>query len=431
MNIDQLVTALLQSIANRNLAILAGAGLSMAAPSNAPGAAAVANQAVRRHRERTGEELPTAIAWDLEKVSQHFFHEGNLSTYFVHRLVDWTPFRLVPNRGHLAIADFLACGVIDIAITTNYDELVEMAARRVGEINFQNAWDGVEANQAYDHQPYLKIYGCCRRDVANTVWCVEQTEIEPLATRLERSKQFLRGRLLNRDLLIIGFWSDWNYLNSILEDALPPTANGRIYLVDPLPDDRLREKAEDLWAWANQHRFTHVEAPGDEVLDRIRRRFSQLMLRRVMRRAGEQAPLDWVDALDTEESFTIRRDLAGVNGVARQRDDTASMTAFARAHERLRIAGAQYSGGRYSLGARNFRIIQAAGVPLAEVRAEFEAAPELSLDLDAVVCAGAEDDAGLAGNVVRTEGEATIIRGGSRDLRLHTSADDLLNEEMQ
>lgn len=428
MDIEELIPKLMTSIADERLAILAGAGLSMAAPTNTPSAAIVAHKAVARHLELTGQQLPAEIEWDLEKVAKHFHGEGQLS-YFLNRLVDWVPFRANPNRGHLAIADFLACGAIDLAITTNFDELVESAARRIGEGDFRAALDGGEANQKRIHEPYLKIYGCCVRDVENTVWCVEQTTANPLAERLGKSTAFLSGRLLNRDLLVVGFWSDWSYLNAILQAALPAAANSVIYLVDPASDDDLKAKAPALWAWAEQHLFEHVRAGAGETLEALRRRFSELLLRRVMMRAGNQANVMWLEGLSTDDAYAIRRDLAGVDNVARERNDDASMSLFARSHQELNARGGVFEQGRYTVGEKRIRVVQAAGRNLSDVRADFTRTASPTDDLDVVVCAGAQDDGNATENVVRDESPATIMRAGTANINFVTSVAELFPTE--
>jgi hypothetical protein len=429
LNIDELIQALLESVASERLALLAGAGVSLGVPSSVPSAASVAHNAFHRHEELTGERLPSELDWDLEKIASHFYHVGRLS-YFVNTLVDWGPFRGNPNRAHFAVADFLACRAFDVAITTNFDTLVEVAAERIGERDFRAAIDGGEANRSAPYHPYLKVYGCGLVDRDSTLWCVEQTSSEPLSGRLARSKSFLSGRLLNRDLLVIGFWSDWSYLNSILEAALPPESGAHVYLVDPQSATNLKDKAPQLWAWAEKHgRFVHIEAKAEEVLERLRSEFSRLLLRRIMKRAGPSTDVAWLDHLDADDRFFIRRDLAGVDGVARDRTYHPGMSAFARAHEALNAGGAVFHSGRYSLGERRIRIIHVAGERLSEVRAALAASPALTRDLDVVICAGADDDANASSNIVRSEAVATIIRGGTEAIEFLTSAASLLQTE--
>ena len=105
MDADELVETLLESIAGRRLAIIAGAGLSFAAPSNVPSAADVAKQAYDEHRRVGGPLLPADCEWQLERITSEFYNRRRLSNYFVECLVDWARFRTNPNRGHLAIAD--------------------------------------------------------------------------------------------------------------------------------------------------------------------------------------------------------------------------------------------------------------------------------------------------------------------------------------
>lgn len=427
MTVDELMPKLLTAIANKNLIVLAGAGLSITRPSNVPAAATVSHNAFQTHKNLTGQTLPPEFEWDLEKIACHFRKESNL-TYFIRRLIDWTPFRAVPNRGHLALADFLACAAIDGAITTNFDTLVETASASIGDVTFQAAIDGREANVACEHRPYLKMYGCCVRDIENTIWCVEQTGDVPLAERLEHSQHFLAGRLLGRDVLVIGFWSDWQYLNSILESALPAASPANIYLVDPDPDEKLAKKAEGMWTWAQKHHFRHVRASADDVLEELRLQFSRLFLKRVMKVGDANADVEWLDSLTTDDVYAIRRDLAGVNKVARHRAEEPNMGVFARAHGLINGAGATFDGGGYRVAGKRVRIVQAAGRMLSEVRAEFAKVASSVTDTDVVVCAAASDDESSP-NIVRDDAPSTIIRGGTKGIRFTTTVEEALAGE--
>jgi hypothetical protein len=75
------------------------------------------------------------------------------------------------------------------------------------------------------------------------------------------------------------------------------------------------------------------------------------------------------------------------------------------------------------------RIVQAAGRPLSDVRADFGKSPTLSNDVDVVVCAGAQDDGDASPNIVREDLPATIMRGGSKNLEFHTSVTPLFGLE--
>ena len=64
-----------------------------------------------------------------------------------------------------------------------------------------------------------KIHGCCVKERVNTIWCNQQLTADPtIRARIERYKTWLLASLPNKDLLIIGFWTDWKYLNDVLNE---------------------------------------------------------------------------------------------------------------------------------------------------------------------------------------------------------------------
>ncbi|WP_204307208.1 hypothetical protein, partial [Enterobacter hormaechei] len=79
-------------------------------------------------------------------------------------------------------------------------------------------------------------------------------------------------------------------LNTVLAEALTGVAPLSVTLVDLAPEDVLQAKAPELWTLANSEnvRFTHVQRSGAEVLDELRRAFSQAYLRKVLH-AGRAA----------------------------------------------------------------------------------------------------------------------------------------------
>ena len=99
---------------------------------------------------------------------------------------------------------------------TNYDVLIERAAAQLGG-EVEVALDGDEA--AFFKTCILKIHGCQRRKLA-TVWCPEQLDKEPILSHMEKSQVWLKSQLRLKDLISVGFWSDWSYLNDLLESCV-------------------------------------------------------------------------------------------------------------------------------------------------------------------------------------------------------------------
>ena len=99
---------LLASIAGDSLVLLCGAGLSMAPPSCLSSAWQVAQNCAARYRDIIGSKLPDGLADNIEGQAEHFYDEKNLEQLFLKQLIDWSEFvGRLPNKGHLAIADFL------------------------------------------------------------------------------------------------------------------------------------------------------------------------------------------------------------------------------------------------------------------------------------------------------------------------------------
>ncbi len=57
-------------------------------------------------------------------------------------------------------------------------------------------------------------------------------------------------RLPQRDVLIVGYWTDWDYLNRVLLSCLGNALPRAVVIVDPSSSEALEVKAPDLWAWA-------------------------------------------------------------------------------------------------------------------------------------------------------------------------------------
>jgi hypothetical protein len=200
------------SISNARLVVICGAGLSMGAPSSAPSARDVAVRASTTCRESTGTAVPAGCETDIEKLACFCYGSPPLWSGFRDQYIDWKRFKGDPNLGHFTVADFLSCAAADCAITTNLDIFIEEAAERLGEPDFQAAVEGEEMARAHDHQPLLKIHGCMNRDRDRTLWCHDQIrgarKNAGMEIQLAVWKTWLTGRLLGKDLLFVGFWSD-------------------------------------------------------------------------------------------------------------------------------------------------------------------------------------------------------------------------------
>lgn len=409
--LDDIAQLLLGSIDSDRLAIFIGAGLSMAPPSGVPSAARLAGEIAETYEQNGA--LPSGLdRADLEQVTR-LIYQNNHSGLLFTRLVNWRPFRLNSNAGHTAVADLLGCGAFEYGVSTNYDVLVERAAETLGEPAFRSAMDGIEAEENRGHRPYVKAHGCCVVNLRQTVWFREQLTKDPIIkTAHERTRAWLRARMQNKDLLFVGFWSDWAYLNEVLElllDGQPMT----VILVDPQDAATLQAKAPRLWQWAGlAANFVHVPESGADFLDDLRRRFSIRLLNDMMRLGGDKTFLPSTSTLD---AAALRRDACGVpvgNPLRAKRADN-HMEAVSRAHHELRSRGAALFGDRYRLGGKTIRIVNGSGRMLNTMRADYNDEPPGVRDADWVVCAGALDDGGATPHILRSTAAPTLVRPGS------------------
>lgn len=418
-------TRLLGSIEADRLVVLCGAGLSMAAPSSLPSARVVANMCYEQCCAAVDPDLNPAMRDDLEAIAEHFAATDLLKTVFIDRLVPWSSFVKRPNAGHAAIADFLICRAFAAAISTNYDMLVERWAWDAGA-DLQSALDGDEANQRGPlHGPLLKIHGCEQRDRGRTVWTKSQLESDPvLAERIEKSSVWLAANLREKDLLVVGFWSDWAYLNGLLERALEGVRPNSIVVVDPSPADFLMAKAPGLWQLANRDGvwFNHVEASGADFLDELRREFSRAYMRKFFRLgavtlkaidASADCPVALLEPpeLDSDSLYELRRDAEGAPPAKPSKmkapDQTASQAAYA--HVALRRAGAVMTGKWYEIGGRTVRVVNGAGRFINDMRGSFANVAPVIASPDIVVAAGAIDF-GLPDSVIQKGRPEDIVR---------------------
>jgi len=424
---EGLAARLLTSIETDRLVIFCGAGLSMAPPSLVPSAREVARACSTKYEDITAFTVSTDLREDIERLAEFFYAQGNLQSFFIRHLVPWTLFKTNPNPGHFAIADFLACGVFELGLTTNVDSLVEIAADTLGQSNFQASLDGNEATLTHqNHNPFLKLHGCYVRDQGNTLWCSSQLNVAPLMDKIASSKRWLQGYLLNRDLLVIGFWSDWAYLNHVLEDCVNTIEPNFIVLVDPDEAINLTRKAPNLWNWAanGNVNFVHVRESGAEFLNDLRRRFSRRYLERLaeaskptyMGMTGSHfaGPVRFSDAATAEELYALRTDFSGKKGsdVPRTKRPDLSMHQLGASHLLLMANGAVLEGSIYVIDGKRIRLVHGAGELLSSVKSRFSREPPPPVSVDIVICVGADDDGGVPTNVVREQGAANIIRGG-------------------
>lgn len=403
------------------LVVVCGAGLSMAAPSSLPSARRVAELCFDEYRLTADPHCDLALRGDLEALAEHFVGLNTLKSVFIERLVPWPAFVRPSNAGHAAIADFLITRAAVAGLSSNYDTLIERQAWEYG-FDFRGALDGDEANvDAATQGPLLKFHGCSHRDRLSTVWAPSQLDDPTIAARIQKSKTWMAANLRQKDLLVVGFWSDWVYLNRVIGSALSDVAPLSVTVVDLSDAGQLEQKAPDLWALAHGHEVTfhHVQESGADVLDELRRAFSTNYIRQVLaagqaifeQAAGVACDPAWLDIaeFDSETLYGWRRDAEGTPAgepAIKMRPGNSEALGFF--HLLLRQAGAQQLAAGYEMNGRTIRVLNGAGAVLGSLRSRFVEAPVV-LTADVVVAVGATD-LGLPGNVVRQGRVGDVIR---------------------
>jgi len=403
------------------LLVVCGAGLSMAPPSSLPSARTVAERCFDKYRLEVDPGCDIGLRDNLEALAEHFAATNTLQSVFIDHLVPWDSFVRPSNAGHAAIADFLVTRAAAAGISSNYDILIERRAWDYGAA-FRGSLDGDEANvDAVRRSPLLKFHGCAQRDPASTVWAPSQLEDPVISARIERSKTWMAANLRQKDLLVIGFWSDWEYLNAVIGGALVDVQPLSVTVVDLSPTDALEEKAPQLWqiAHAENVHFEHLRESGADVLDELRRTFSTNYLRQVLAAGravfeastGVQCDPGWLEVavFDSETLYGLRRDAEGVPaGQPATRIRPGNVEALGYFHLLLRQAGATQRPGGYDLNGRSIRVINGAEAVLGSLRAKF-IEPPIAVTSDIVVAVGATD-LGLPSNVVRGGRSGDLIR---------------------
>jgi len=413
------------------LVIVCGAGLSMAPPSNLPSAARVAEMCFDKYQLTANANCNPALRDDLGSLAEHFaaLGLGTLKSVFIESLVPWRDFVRPSNAGHASIADFLITRAAVAGLSSNYDTLIEHRAKDYG-FDFRSALDGDEANvHARTQGPFLKFHGCADKDRTCTVWAPSQLHADAtIARRITSCTTWMAANLRQKDLLVVGFWSDWGYLNQIVGSALQGVDPLSVTVVDLSGADQLQNKAPELWALSHVDNveFHHVQESGAEALDELRREFSKNYLRQVIdagkvafeQETGTACDPAWlaVADFDSETLYSWRRDAEGVPAIEpairRQPGDCQVLGFF---HLLIRRAGAQPHAQGYELHGRIVRVINGAERFLEHLQCRFVEAPA-ALTADIVVAVGAIV-LGRPDNIVRDGRVGDFIRpkaGGER-----------------
>ncbi len=412
------------SINSQKLAVLCGAGLSMSSPSSLPSAWSIAQSAKSKFDALycpANDPLPV----DIEQQAAMFFDRGELDSVYLSDLVDQGAFAGHPNEGHFAIADFILTASLAAAVSTNVDSLIETAGLGLyGQVR-----PAIELKHAVsipaEAVPLVKIHGCWTIDRPNTVWTPRQLEVSPTKERVDELTTWLSQRMLNCDLLIVGFFTDWDYLNGLIELCLSSVKPNRIFVVDPASLNDLKSKAPKLVEVSERaaSQFVHVRSKGETFLAKLRQQFSVGYVRRALAsglevyRHNDDPDADdiYIDfsSLDNSDLWQFRRNIEGIlpNQPATQRQPS-ELPVLGYVVIKLRARGAVLEGAMLKLGDRRIRVVNGAGKFVHDLKKNYDGLDAPSVAPDFTIAIGATENF-LPSNVVRPGGDDSIVRPSS------------------
>ena len=417
---------LLLSINSERLVIIAGAGLSMAPPSKLPSALHIAEEVDEKYREITGQQLRDDIQNDLGKIADYFLDTDRFVSDFINQLVPWQLFSGDNNKGHDAIADFLGCRILKFALTTNFDFLIEKAAKNFGENDFRAVVDENELlPTGRPYNPLLKLHGCETRDRTKTIWTMKQFDDDQIInTRVDAFQTWMRGNIRGCDIVILGFWTDWSYINNLLFDSINRFEPNSVILVDPLDDEDLKLKAPNLWEWVTSDAvdFRHIQTSAADFLDELRIEFSKRYIEKILEASkdtyaaivnkefGQEISLN--QDMSSIDLYDIRRDLCGRtrSEIVRDKDCRDDQNLTGAAHLIMMEKGAELKGPYYSLDGSIYRIINGLGNAISKIREKYTSEPPMTPEIDVTICVGAISDGDVPDNILRKNKPNDIIR---------------------
>ncbi len=415
---DPTRTRLLGSIEANNLVLLCGAGLSIPAPSGLMSAVQVSRTCYDKYLPIMA--LPAAMRDNVEELAEHFYNNGEFESLFLGTLVPWDDLVGQPNEGHAAVADFLICGAAVGALSANFDPLIEHWAndRKVAMLG---ALTGQEATTFKECRPLIKFHGCLNRDRKNTIWAKAQLAEHTIADRIASCADWMGLTLPGKDLLVVGFWTDWGYLNDVIADALNVNPFGSVTVIDPKSPADLQAAAPTLWArlTGGTPHFQHVPASGADALEELREAFSKAWAKKfyALGKTLVEADGKHYSAIDpvmtSEEFYSFRQDAEGIpyHRAARSKAPPAGADAAAFMHLLLIDAKAVRTGSWYECGGRIVRVVQGAGQAISTVRERYKEPPAVRQP-DVVICAGALDIP-VPGHLIASGSGASVVRPGA------------------
>jgi len=409
-------TRLLGAIETDSLIFLCGAGLSMASPTSLPSAMRVAQMCYDKWTPI--EALEPAFREDIDKLAGYFYARGDFNVFI--RIVPWNELVGQPNRGHAAISDLLISRAAHAAMSSNFDPMIELWAEE-RKVAMLGALTGQEAVTFHSvSNPLLKFHGCMQRAREQTLWTQGQLTEATAQARVKSCTDWMNLNLPGKHIVIVGFWTDWGYLNDVLSTALAIDNAASVTVVDPCSTACLQSKAPELWTKLNtmSHSFEHVRASGADFLEELRTEYSKTWVRKfyafgapLANAAGTPiAATANPDGLSCNDLYDLRRDAQGVpyTRAATLKAPTVDSAQAAFVHLKLLNAGAVKHGPWLEHAGRSIRVVNGAGQGLEEVKSRFKE-PATMTQADFIVCAGALK-LGVPAKLIPVGRSASVLR---------------------
>lgn len=431
-----LTTTLLGAIETDSLVFLCGAGLSVSSPSDLLSAVTVSQ--ICYDAWQPTEAVDPALRDKVDLLAGHFHAKGDFEKVFI-RLVPWNDLVGLPNNGHAAIADLLISRGAHATLSANIDPLIERWAEE-HKIAMQGALTGYEAVAfTANTNPLVKFHGCLQRGREQTLWTEGQLADPVIQARVASCSQWMNLHLPRKHLVVVGFWTDWSYLNDVLANAFAVDNASSVTVVDPSPMADLQAKAPNLWTKLNSLScvFEHVQASGADTLDELRTAYSRTWARKflalgrplVLAAGAAAAAADTFDALVGEDLYNLRRDAEGVpyTRAATLKAPASSAAQAAFVHTMLLNAGATKRGAWLEHGGKSIRVINGAGQGLTDVQGRYKE-PTTVAQSEIIVCAGAVE-LGVPSRLIALGRGASMMRptpgGGTTWLTLEQATREL------
>ena len=224
--------------------------------------------------------------------------------------------------------------------------------------------------------------------------------------------------LPGKDLLVVGFWTDWGYLNDVIANALNVNPFGSVTVVDPKSSADLHAAAPTLWArlTGGTAHFQHVQASGANALEELQTAFSKVwakkfyVLGKTMFEADGKHYIPIDPVMSCEDFYSFRQDAEGIpyHRAAKLKAPPPGAAAAAFLHLLLIEAKAAPRGSWHEYGGKLIRIVQGAGEAISTVRERYKE-PPAARHPDVVVCAGALDIP-VPGHLIASGAGASVVR---------------------